>query len=122
MKKTIVAFVTLFTVMIPGQAVASLPADTELSLCAEEDGFGQSLCMWDGVVSGDCAPGFVGSDKTSIICRELFSQDSYTYENQGATISVPSGKALVNECVEEYNLSDDMTTDDLGECFTANLR
>jgi uncharacterized protein YgiB involved in biofilm formation len=75
----------------PVTLVTVAPSATPtLADCEAEDGYGVALCMWDGVVSGNCAPSYVGSNKVSAECVALMKRD-------------PEG---VNECVETYNTID----------------
>ena len=77
--------------------------------CVTEDGAGQALCMWDAhtmgngegssVLSGDCAPAYVGGYDVSAVCVALYAQPSSEHEYQGATITVPNGADLVGECL-----------------------
>lgn len=72
-------------------AVASLVIPAEiLPPCAEEDGFGVAVCQWDGVVSGDCAPEYVGGILESALCIQKHSYDPKNVE----------------KCVESYNMDE----------------
>lgn len=83
--------IALLGVPLAGNAKASPTNEfTPLPACAVEDGNGVALCTWDGVVSGDCAPDYVGSFEVSKECVAL--HDFY--------------KKAVEECVEEWNLYD----------------
>lgn len=83
--------VALLGVPLAGNAKASPAKDgSPLPVCSEEDGYGVSLCVWDGIVSGDCAPEFVGGFDISKECVVLHS----------------TNKKAVEECVEEWNLYD----------------
>lgn len=89
----LVSLIIAFFLAAPG-AADSLPR------CAVEDGAGVAFCSWDGVVSGDCAPDFVGGIDTSAICiqKHLTNPKETT------------------KCVEIFNLSDKPVTT-LRECF-----
>jgi hypothetical protein len=98
---------------------ASLPA------CKVEDGNGMALCMWDGIVSGDCEPDYVGGNAVSALCLKLYALPASDHTYQGAKIHVPSGKALAEECVDEWNLMSDKQAKAEGftleECFKAQM-
>lgn len=103
--------------------------------CITEDGAGQALCMWDAqtmgngmgtsVISGDCAPDYVGGEDVSALCVRLYAVPSSEHEYQGATITVPNGAELAQECAQEWNMMDDETAKAEGftleECFKAQL-
>lgn len=98
---------------------ASLPA------CKVEDGNGMALCMWDGIVSGDCEPAYVGGDAVSALCLDLFARPASSHMYQGAMVTIPKGKELVEECTDEWNLMSDKEAKaegfSLEECFKAWL-
>lgn len=73
-------------------AINSILAPVTLNLpeCSEEDGFGVALCQWDGVVSGDCDPEYIGSLGGQILCLQKHAED-------------PVG---VGRCVELFNLDE----------------
>ena len=94
---------------VPATPVQPAPSATpSYPPCVTEDGAGQALCWWDAqtqgngmgtsVVSGDCAPSVVGEDTVNM-CVVLHGMDSYTYEYQGATVTVPNGADLIGECL-----------------------
>lgn len=81
----------LLTIPLASNARASEPRESApLPACADEDGFGVSLCVWDGVISGDCAPDYVGGFEVSQQCMTLHNKNPKEVE----------------ECVEEWNLYD----------------
>lgn len=91
---------------------ASTYASEAVSLpyCDAEDGAGVALCMWDGVVSGDCAPDYVGGQRVSDMCVRLYAM----------------GEGMeVQTCAETYNVTDDDILIREGwtmeECFKALL-
>lgn len=63
-----------------GGPLANLP------LCGTEDGSGMALCVWQGevqgngegstIISGDCAPTYVGSDSLMRMCVRLYESNS----------------------------------------------
>ena len=105
-----------------------------LPQCTEEDGYGMALCMWDAqaqgngmgtsVVSGDCAPDYVGGNEASAVCVALYSQDGYTIPNEdGSSNTVPNGKSLVQECNEIMELTPRIEGDYIShiDCFRAMM-
>lgn len=85
------AAAAFLTIPLAGPAMASeIIEGTPLPVCAEEDGFGAELCLWDGVISGDCAPEYVGGFEVSNKCVYLHR----------------TNPEAVKECVEEWNLYD----------------
>lgn len=58
-----------------------------LPLCATEAGEGQALCVWEAgnqgngegrtIISGDCAPSYVGDDATMRMCISLYEMSQY---------------------------------------------
>lgn len=81
----------LLTVPLASKAFA-MPTtpDAPLPACVVEDGNGMPLCTWDGVISGDCAPDYVGGFEISKECVALHRIN----------------KEAVEECVEDWNLYD----------------
>lgn len=97
---------------------------TQLPPCEDEDGWGMALCTFDGIISGDCAPEYVGSEAISQQCVNLFSRPSQEIDNgDGSSHTEPNGADLVGECVEINNtISDDMAKQEgwnIGECIKA---
>ncbi len=45
-----------------------VPAHNYIPPCSVEDGNGVAVCLWEGVVSGDCAPDYLGSVLASRVC------------------------------------------------------
>jgi hypothetical protein len=100
-----------------------------LPICRTEDGAGQALCWWSAsrqgngkgrsVVSGDCAPAVVGASAVKA-CVKLHSQPAYSYRYQGATVRVPAGPALIDECVADSRTEGGKAY--LRGCFEASLR
>jgi hypothetical protein len=83
--------IALLGVPLAGNAKASPTSEgSPLPACSVEDGNGVALCIWDGVVSGDCAPDYVGGFDVSRECVAM--HDFY--------------KKAVEECVEEWNMYD----------------
>lgn len=102
--------------------------------CVTEDGAGMALCTWDAqrmgngigesVISGDCAPDYVGGQAVSDLCVNLFNRDSITLHNEdGSSNTIPNGADLVAECTEEWNMMDEEQAKAEGftleECFKA---
>lgn len=114
MPLVLVLVLVVLTWMLPTSAPTATPAQPTPSAtpsyppCVTEEGAGQALCWWDAqtqgngegtsVVSGDCAPSVVGMDSVNT-CVVVHGMDSYTYEYQGATVTVPNGADLIGECV-----------------------
>ena len=112
----------------PVSVAPSMPA------CIEEDGAGMALCWWDAseqgngvgtsVISGDCAPEYVGGQSISDMCVSLYARRSYTITHaDGSKNTIPNGADLVRECTEEWNMMDDAEAKEQGftleECFKA---
>lgn len=122
----VVASVVLLSIPLSSKAEAS-PVKPEASLpaCVVEDGNGVPLCVWNGVISGDCAPDYVGGFDVMELCLELYRQPASEHEYQGATVSLPKGSELAQECAEEYNVMDGEEMRESGfslkECFLAWL-
>ena len=65
-----------------GGPLANLP------LCGSEAGEGQALCVWEAgtqgngegttIISGDCAPTYVGDNATMQLCMSLYGMDEYS--------------------------------------------
>jgi len=118
-------------VFLPAESPATAPVFTAPSAaptypaCVEEDGYGMALCMWDGVLSGDCAPAYVGGYEVSALCVNIHAMPSSEHEYQGATITVPNGADLVGECVQEWNTIDPEVAKAEGftleNCFKAQI-
>lgn len=104
--------------------VAPSPTVTTLPACANEDGSGQMLCMWDAseqgngmgtdVIAGDCSIDTVGSVQASKACVH--------------TWSMPNGSAMVDECLTiAFDATQDRAKEielknagwNLTECFKA---
>jgi hypothetical protein len=125
----------------PNTPISLVTADPSpvptLPACEYEDGSGQMLCFWDAseqgneigtdVVAGDCSIDTVGSKEASMVCVQLYPMPARTSNSpDGAVITVPAGKALVNECLDiafDASLDEDAAKalqDDgwnLTECF-----
>lgn len=87
----VIASGILLTVPLATKANASpVKPETPLPVCSNEDGYGIALCTFDGVVSGDCAPDYVGGFDVSQQCVALHRNN----------------KEAVKECVVEWNLFD----------------
>lgn len=79
-------------------------APPTLPACTSEDGSGQALCYWDAdtqgnglgqdVISGDCAPEYVGSNAISEMCLSLYGNGQ-------------NGIDAARECVETNNTISD---------------
>lgn len=89
----------LLTVPLASKAMA-MPAGRETALpeCSVEDGNGVALCTWDGVISGDCAPDYVGGFDISKECVVKHSHN----------------KKAVESCVDNYNLGN---ISNIGSCI-----
>lgn len=82
-----------------------------LPLCATEAGEGQALCVWEAgtqgngegttIISGDCAPTYVGDDATMRMCMSLYGMHDYSGSD-------------VQDCNDEY-IPD---TVELKKCYT----
>lgn len=87
----VIASGILLTVPLAAKANASpVRPDAPLPVCETEDGFGTALCIFDGIVSGDCAPEYVGGFDVSKKCVVLHS----------------TNPKAVEECVTDWNLYD----------------
>lgn len=101
-------------ITITPTATPSLPA------CAYEDGSGQALCYWDAqtmgngegtsLISGDCAPDYVGGQVSSNLCVDIFKEGQ-------------AGVDFIGECVGIENTISDSDRKNEGwtitECFKA---
>lgn len=87
----VISAAVLLTIPLTTKANAfPVAAEAPLPACQSEDGFGVPLCVWDGIISGDCAPEFVGGFEISKKCVVLHS----------------TNPKAVEECVTEWNLYD----------------
>lgn|SRR6187551_1013670 len=68
--------------------------------CAAEDGAGQALCMWQGTVSGDCAPSVVGDAYVSSVCVRVHSLGMVHTTNPDGGSSTSYGPDMVSECID----------------------
>jgi hypothetical protein len=111
----------------PHAAPSSTPT---LPACGAEDGAGQALCTWQGVVSGDCAPSVVGSEYTSRVCVQVHTLGTITQTNPDGATTNAYGPDMVSECIDimqSGNLDNEMLTILEGEgwtilkCFRAQL-
>lgn len=114
--------ITPATAVSDSPAVITPPAATTPALpaCEYEDGSGQALCYWDAqtsgngegtsLISGDCAPDYIGGQANSDLCVALF--------NKGQ-----EGIDWVGECVGTENTISDSDRKNEGwnieECFKA---
>lgn len=89
-------------------------ASPTLPACAAEDGAGQALCYWDGatmgngkgraIISGDCAPEYVGGETASAECVATHTMPSTKRTNaDGSVVTIPNGADLVAECNDINN-------------------
>lgn len=122
----VVASAILLTIPLASKAEASLPRpEASLPACVVEDGNGVPLCVWDGVISGDCAPDYVGGFDVMELCLEVYRLPAETHMYQGAEVSVPKGSELAQECAQEYNMMTEQEMKENGfslkECFLAWL-
>lgn len=102
--------------------------------CLTEDGAGQALCVWDGtrmgngvgalIISGDCAPDYVGGQDASLVCRTLHARKAYEITNPDGSINgVPNGADLVQECNDMVPLDGSESYDypSRMECYQGQL-
>ncbi len=88
-----------------GGPLANLPE------CVTEAGEGQALCVWEAgnqgngegrtIISGDCAPSYVGDDATMRMCMNLYDLHEYSSDD-------------VQTCNDEYIPN----TVELKKCYT----
>jgi hypothetical protein len=110
--------------------------EVPLPSCVTEDGAGQALCMWDAqsqgngqgtsIISGDCAPAYVGSQQASDVCVRLHSLPStHTVNEDGSEVTMPNGADLVAECNEEntrMTIAEKNANEfDVIDCFNAQM-
>lgn len=74
-------------------------ATPTMAQCATEDGAGQALCMWQGTVSGDCAPSVMGDSYTSGVCVQVHSMGEVQWTNPDGSTGTTYGPDMVGECV-----------------------
>lgn len=120
---------------IDGSTGRSEPVST-LPACIEEDGAGMALCYWDAehmgngmgmsVISGDCAPDYVGGQDVSDLCVRLYAMASREVDNgDGSSHTIPNGADRAQECVETNNVMEDEVKESeefiLKNCFEAMI-
>lgn len=119
--------------------LVSHPVQDSLPTCETEDGAGMALCWWDAqtmgngmgtsVVSGDCAPDYVGGMDISALCVKLHHQSAqtYVYDDGVRTITgadeVASCIEIHEEAIGDERLADELKAQgwDLAHCFEAMI-
>jgi hypothetical protein len=127
--------VVLALLLSPSTPVTNAPHATPsvspyMAECATEDGAGQALCMWQGTVSGDCAPSVVGSEYTSSVCVRVHTLGVLHTTNPDGATTTSYGPDMVGECIDimqQGRMDDESLTILEGEgwtilqCFRAQL-
>lgn len=117
----------------PSAPIASAPV--ALPECMTEPGEGMALCTYAGsygdIVSGDCAPDYVGSAEASEACVILHGVPATTVTHEDGSQSImPDGKALIDECMQIQMVAEadvDAATElhndgwTVTECFLAQM-